>query len=505
MGRSRPGLTAGSGLDGVSSCLRPAAKSDDSGLGIMVVRVSRGGGGVDGPFAFAPGGPVCKHPAMLNYLWLGLMLLAVLLGGVHGRLQEVTDAAFEAAKTAVMTLALPLIGLTALWLGVMRLAERAGLIQALAWALRPALRWLFPEVPAHHPALGSMLMNLAANMIGLTNAATPLGLRAMNDLEKLNRHPGTATNAMCTFLALNTSSVQLLPTTAIGILAAAGSQRPTAIVGTALLATAVSTLAAIGAVKALQNLPGFRLPEPAAPANDPPPLPEAAVPDAADPPAETPRPVRGSGAVLTVFLGFFGWLFWRLMTGATASGATAGSTFVRAVDAMSLLAIPFFLAFFPLYAALRRVPVYEEFVEGAKEGFHVAVRIIPYLVAMLVAVGTFRAAGGVDLLARALGPVLGVLGFPADLLPMVLMRPLSGGATIGLFSELVSAHGPDSLVSRMGATVLGSTETTLYVVAVYFGAVGVRRARHAVAAGLLADLAGVMASVAICRAVFGAG
>jgi spore maturation protein SpmA len=441
---------------------------------------------------------------MLNYLWLGLMLLAVLLGGMHDRLKEVTDAAFEAARTAVMTIALPLIGLTALWLGVMRLAERAGLIQALARALRPALRWLFPEVPANHPALGSMLMNLAANMIGLTNAATPLGLRAMNDLEKLNRHPGTATNAMCTFLALNTSSVQLLPTTAIGILAAAGAQRPTAIVGTALLATAVSTLAAIVAVKALQNLPGFRLPEPAVPANDALPA-EAALPDAAGPAAETPRPVRGSGVVLAVFLGFFAWLFWRLMSGPATSGATTGSIFVRAVDAVSLLAIPFFLAFFPLYAALRRVPVYEEFVEGAKEGFHVAVRIIPYLVAMLVAVGTFRAAGGVDLLARALGPVLGVLGFPADLLPMVLMRPLSGGATIGLFSELVSAHGPDSLVSRMGATVLGSTETTLYVVAVYFGAVGVRRARHAVAAGLLADLAGVIASVAICRAVFGGG
>lgn len=448
---------------------------------------------------------MCKHAAMLNYLWLGLMLLAVLLGGMHDRLKEVTDAAFEAARTAVMTIALPLIGLTALWLGVMRLAERAGLIQALARALRPALRWLFPEVPANHPALGSMLMNLAANMIGLTNAATPLGLRAMNDLEKLNRHPGTATNAMCTFLALNTSSVQLLPTTAIGILAAAGAQRPTAIVGTALLATAVSTLAAIVAVKALQNLPGFRLPEPAVPANDPPPPAEAALPDAAGPAAETPRPVRGSGVVLAVFLGFFAWLFWRLMSGPATSGATTGSIFVRAVDAVSLLAIPFFLAFFPLYAALRRVPVYEEFVEGAKEGFHVAVRIIPYLVAMLVAVGTFRAAGGVDLLARALGPVLGVLGFPADLLPMVLMRPLSGGATIGLFSELVSAHGPDSLVSRMGATVLGSTETTLYVVAVYFGAVGVRRARHAVAAGLLADLAGVIASVAICRAVFGGG
>lgn len=440
---------------------------------------------------------------MLNYLWLGLVLLAVVLGGLNQRLPQITDAAFDAAKTAVMTIALPLIGLTALWLGVMRLAERAGMVRVLARAMRPALRWLFPEVPAHHPAMGSMLMNLAANMIGLTNAATPLGLRAMNDLEKLNRHPGTATNAMCTFLALNTSSVQLLPTTAIGILAAAGSPQPTAIVGPALLATLCSTAAGILAVKSLQNLRWFRLPgEAPAPA-------AATVPTTADPaPAEAveaPAPAgRWPRLVFAVFLGFFAWLFWESLTGGSPEAAS-GNVFVRVINTVSLLAIPFFLAFFPLYAALRRVPVYEEFVEGAKEGFHVAVRIIPYLVAMLVAVGMFRAAGGIELLARGLAPVLDRVGVPADLLPLVLMRPLSGGATIGLFSELVGAHGPDSLVSRMGATVLGSTETTLYVVAVYFGAVGVQRARHAVAAGLLADLAGVGASVVICRAVFGGG
>jgi spore maturation protein SpmA len=438
---------------------------------------------------------------MLNYIWLGLVLAAVVLGGVNDRLKEVTDAAFDAAKTAVMTIALPLVGITALWLGVMRLAERAGMIQSLAQGLRPVLRWLFPDVPAGHPAMGSMLMNIAANMIGLTNAATPLGLRAMADLETLNRHPGTATNAMCTFLALNTSSVQLLPTTALGILAAAGSQNPTAIVGTALLATLCSTVVGITAVKGLQNLPWFRLPTTGS-------MPEASAAAAVAEPGPArvaPSPPAANepwtGLVMVTFLGFFAWLFVRLATGPTA----AGSGFVRAMNAVSLLAIPFFLAFFPLYAALRRVPVYEEFVEGAKEGFHVAVRIIPYLVAMLVAVGMFRAAGGIDLLALALRPGLEAAGFPVDLLPMTLMRPLSGGATIGLFTELVNTHGADSLVSRMGATVMGSTETTLYVVAVYFGAVGVRRARHAVAAGLLADLAGVIASVAVCWAVFGAG
>jgi spore maturation protein SpmA len=438
---------------------------------------------------------------MLNYIWLGLVLLAVVLGGLNHRLPQISDAAFDAARTAVMTIALPLIGLTALWLGVMRLAERAGMIQALARALRPALRWLFPDVPPHHPAMGSMLMNIAANMIGLTNAATPLGLRAMNDLEKLNRHPGTATNAMCTFLAINTSSVQLLPMTAIGILAAAGSRQPTAIVGTALLATLCSTAAGILAVKSLENLRWFRLPE--APASTATAITTPVEPESA-PEEPAPKPLFAKGWAVPVFgilLGFFAWLFWKALAGA-APDAASGNLFVRVMNAVSLLAIPFFLAFFPLYAAWRRVPVYEEFVEGAKEGFHVAVRIIPFLVAMLVAVGMFRAAGGIELLARGLGPLLDAAGFPADLLPMTLMRPLSGGATIGLFTELVNTHGPDSPVSRMGATVLGSTETTLYVVAVYFGAVGARRTRHAVAAGLLADLAGVIASVAVCWAVF---
>ncbi len=436
---------------------------------------------------------------MLNYIWLGLVLSAVVLGGFNGRLPAVTDAAFDAAKTAVMTIALPLVGITALWLGVMRLAERAGMIQALARALRPALRRLFPDLPAEHPAWGSMLMNIAANMIGLTNAATPLGLRAMADLEKLNRHPGTATNAMCTFLAINTGSVQLLPTTAIGILAAAGSANPTAIVGTALLATLCSSAAGLIAVKTLEKLRCFRLPPAsAATEKEPPAVPESVV---ADTPAGTPVS-QWTWLALVALLGFFAWLFWEQLHTAPADAASAGA-FVQVVNAVSVLAIPFFLAFFALYAALRRVPVYEEFVEGAKEGFQVAVRIIPFLVAMLVAAGMFRAAGGVELLGRGLKPLLDAVGFPPDLLPMALMRPLSGGATIGLFTELVHAHGPDSLVSRMGGTVLGSTETTLYVVAVYFGAVGVQRVRHAVAAGLVADLAGVIASVAVCWAVFG--
>jgi len=196
---------------------------------------------------------------MLNYIWLGLVVLAVIIGGCNDRLKEVTEKCLENAEFAVMRTALPLVGIMALWLGIMRLAERAGLVTLLARALRPIMRWLFPEVPPEHPAMGSMLMNMAASMLGLANAATPLGLRAMKDLESLNPRPGVATNAMCTFLAINTSSIQLIPVTAIAILAANKSNNPSSIVGTSILAGMCSLLAAVTAAKFLERLPVFRM------------------------------------------------------------------------------------------------------------------------------------------------------------------------------------------------------------------------------------------------------
>jgi len=429
---------------------------------------------------------------MLNVIWLGLILIAVLLGGFAGRLPEVTTAAFDACKMAVMSLALPLAGVMALWLGLMKIAEKSGLVSLLAKALRPVLVWLFPDVPPNHPAMGSMVMNMAANMLGLNNAATPLGLRAMQDLEKLNSRPGTASNAMCTFLAINTSSVQLIPATTIAILAAAGSKNPTVIIGTAFFATCCSTIAGIFAVKTLERLPMFALP----PAES-----AMTMEVATEAPSEDthPRPAWWGTVLLLAFAGCFLWFGWQF----AASSETPKNPLVSLVEAVSFLAIPFLVAFFPLYAALCRVKVYEEFVEGAKEGFQVAIRIIPYLVAIIVAVAMFRAAGGIDLLTRLLGPALAAIHFPAELLPLVLMRPLSGSGANGLFAELVANTGPDSLVSRMAASIMGSTETTFYVIAVYFGSVAVRRSRHAVPAGLFADLAGVTASVIICNLVFG--
>ncbi len=444
---------------------------------------------------------------MLNYIWLALVLLAVTIGGWTGHLKEVTEGAFDGAKTAV-TIALGLIGIMALWLGVMRLAERAGLIQKLARSLRPIMTRLFPAVPNDHPAMGSMLMNMAANMLGLGNAATPLGLRAMRDLESLNPHPGRATNAMCTFLALNTSSVQLIPTTAIAILVAAGSTNPTAIVGTSLLATLCAATVAITMVKLLEKLPFFsRLPNETTLAAAPAGKAEAPPEDLASLGEPPPRRLPGWGRVLMILLALFFLLLFARQVFPEALGlpsdpaAAASSYFVRGVSALSILAIPMLLAFFTLYAALCGLKVYDEFVEGAKEGFGVILKIIPFLVTMLVAINMFKGAGGIDLLARALSPVLTPLHFPTDLLPIALMRPLSGGATLALFTDVVHRLGPENIVSLMAATIYGSTETTFYVAAVYFGSVGIKQTRHAIPAGLLADLAGVIASVIICRAV----
>ena len=458
---------------------------------------------------------------MLNYIWLGLVILAVASGGWTDKVKEVTDGAFDRAKTAV-TIALGLIGIMALWLGVMRLAERCGLVQRMARGLRPVMRRLFPDVPPDHPAMGSMLMNIAANMLGLGNAATPLGLRAMRDLESLNRRPGVASNAMCTFLAINTSSVQLLPTTAIALLAAAGSRNPTIIVGTALLATSCSTIVGITSVKLFEKMRAFRLPE-IEPEVDrstsigereiapgPGDGSEATADNAALAGVQSvvPKPAWWGSALVMLLSVFFAVLFvrmvWPPVFGLTFTPEAAGqNAFVRGVNAISLLAIPFLLSFFPLYAAVRGVKVYEEFVEGAKEGFGVVLRIIPFLVTMLVAINMFKGAGGIDLLTRALTPVLTPLQFPPDLLPLSLMRPLSGGASLAIFTEMIQRLGADNIVTLMAATIFGSTETTFYVVAVYFGAVGVKQTRHAIPAGLLADLAGIIAAVVICRAVLG--
>jgi len=439
---------------------------------------------------------------MLNLIWLGLLLIGVLVAGITGQFSAVNQGALNAARSAVMDVALPLSGAMTLWLGMMRLAEKAGLVQQLARFIRPILIRLFSDVPPEHPAMGSIVMNMAANMLGVSNAATPLGLRAMTQLNELNTKQGVATNAMCTFLAINTSSIQLIPATAINILAINGSKNPTSIVGSTLIATFFATLSAIATVKLLQRLGPFRWERQTglSTVTNATPVSEATETGAGHRPMAPWCPWALAALTLFFLFLFFPNAFPYWFRGDAVPG------FLQAValffNALSPLAIPFLLTFFPLYAAGRGIPIYSEFIEGAKEGFVIAVRIIPYLVGMLVAIAVFRDSGTLALLQNLLNPVLSWIQFPPSLLPMVLIRPLSGSGSTAVLSDLVKQLGPDNVLSYMAATIYGSAETTFYVVAVYFGSVGITKTRHAIPTGLFADFVGVIASVLACRLLF---
>ncbi len=396
---------------------------------------------------------------------------------------------------ASVTLAIGLVGVMALFLGLMKVAEAGGLLVIIARTIRPLMTRLFPDVPADHPAMGAMILNFSANVLGLGNAATPFGIRAMQELDKLNPVKGTATNAMVLFLAINTSSITILPTGVIALRAAAGSVDPAAIVPTTLFATICSTAVAIFAAKFYQRLS----PLPAAPAEL---APEPTPPAESEPQALAATDQSGLSE--------------------TWQGADAGAypTWV------SVCVLSFIVALVPItifwgrtispwiipgimmallgFGFARRVPVYESFVDGARDGFSVAVRIIPYLVAILVAVAMLRSSGTMEVFISLVGPVTGKVGLPAEALPMALLRPLSGSGAYAILASIISdpATGPDSYVGFLVSTLQGSTETTFYVLAVYFGAVQVKRFRHGLAAGLTADAAGIAGAVVICLLLF---
>jgi len=331
--------------------------------------------------------------------------------------------------------------------------------------------------------MGAMILNMSANALGLGNAATPFGIRAMQELDKLNARPGTATNAMALFLAINTSGITLLPTGVIAIRAAAGSADPAAILPTTLFATVCSTIAAILAAKLYQRFAPVGPADPAA--------------------AEIDRPWVREGSGAGVEAADRGSPLWVSMLALGAIVAMIPATIVWG-RAVSPWILPGLMVGFLLFGALRRVAVYEVFVDGAKEGFQVALRIIPYLVAILVAVGMFRASGALDAMVSVLGGLTSRFGLPAEALPMALLRPLSGSGAYGVMASIIQdpATGPDSYVGYLVTTLQGSTETTFYVLAVYFGAVQVRRMRHALAAALTADVVAVIAAVAICSWLF---
>jgi spore maturation protein SpmA/spore maturation protein SpmB len=395
---------------------------------------------------------------------------------------EVLSKAVVDSAGGSVELALGLIGVMTLFLGLMKVAEAGGLLKMLARLIRPFMTRLFPEVPAEHPAMASMILNLSANALGLGNAATPFGIRAMQELNKLNPYPGTATNSMALFLAVNTSNVTILPTGVIALRAAVGSTDPAGILPTTLFATSCSTIAAILAAKAYARFFRVRARRPGE---------ELVETEAAQlPPDTTLEATKGyplwlSGLALLAVLAFIPMtVFWG--------------------KAVSPWIIPLLTVGFLGFGVIRRVRVYETFVEGAKEGFRVAVRIIPYLVAILVAVDMFRASGAMDALVHGLGGLTGKVGLPAEVLPMALLRPLSGSGAYGIMASIINdpAVGPDSYAGYLVSTLQGSTETTFYVLAVYFGAVQVRRIRHALASGITADLVGIAAAVAACTFLF---
>ena len=443
---------------------------------------------------------------MLNVLFLILLVISVLTAAATGGMQALTTAIVDSAGASV-ELAIGLIGLMALFLGAMQVAEDGGLLRMLARAVGPVLKLVFPSVPADHPAMSAMLLNICANMLGLGNAATPFGIRAMQELERLNTRPGTITNAMATFLAINTAGLALLPSGTVSIRAAAGSADPAGILVTSWFASGVATVVGITVVLLLARFGPWSSNAPDATEVDAGALDAGSLDrgleelesdfggDRVGPPPRLGGPVVAV-AVVSLLVSLAAWVLhpWPF-TG----------TFDRLRDVASFWLLPMLLTGMVLFGWARGVRVYESLVHGARQGFDVAVRILPFLVAILVAIGMFRASGGLGAIVALLDPVTRLIGMPAEALPMALVRPLSGSAAMGVMSEILNnpAIGPDSRIGYLVSTIQGSTETTFYVIAVYCGAVGVRRTRHAVPACLAADLAGITAAVFIVNLLFG--
>lgn len=408
---------------------------------------------------------------VLNYIWIAFFVIAFVIAlvklifmGDFEVFPEMMGSTFESSKTA-FEISLGLTGVLSLWLGIMKVGEKGGMVNALARLLSPVFCKLFPDIPKGHPVTGSIFMNIAANMLGLDNAATPLGLKAMEQLQQLNTKKDTATNPMIMFLVLNTSGLTLIPVSIMVYRAQLGASQPTDIFIPILLATFFSTMAGIIITSLYQRINLLN--------------------------KVMLLTVGGMSLVVAGIIWGFGQLDKDQMN--------IVSTTVANILLMTII-VGFILA-----GVRKKINVYDAFIEGAKEGFQTAVRIIPYLVAILVGIGVFRASGAMDMIIDGIKWTVGVLGGNTDFvgaLPTALMKPLSGSGARGMMVDAMTTYGADSFVGRLSCVFQGSTDTTFYVLAVYFGSVGIRYTRHAVACGLLADLAGVIAAIAICYMFF---
>ena len=414
----------------------------------------------------------------MNWIFAAIVLSSVLFAALTGTPDAVGKAAMEAAKSSV-DLAIGLAGYIILFTGLMKIVEEAGGLALMARVIRPVLVRLFPDVPADHPAMGAIIMNLAANVLGLGNAATPFGLKAMKELDTLNKEKGTATNAMVLFLAINTSGVAVLPTGIMGVRALAGSVDPASIFPTTLLSTSLNTVAAVVVCKLLERWGRFKRGPAQTEADEAIRAARANNPDPADPLA--------IGLLVAFVAGLIG------LVGAVFVWKEAASNWI----------LPGLIAGMVLVGVVRKVPVYETFVKGAKDGFQMALGIIPFLMAILVSVGMLRASGGLGKIVSLLAPITEPLGMPGEVLPLALLRPLSGSGAFALTTDIIKTHGPDTYIGQLASTMQGSTETTFYVLAVYFGSVAVIKSRHAVTVGLAADLAGVLGSILAVKLLLG--
>ena len=408
---------------------------------------------------------------VLNYIWIGFIIIAfvialaklVFLGDVTV-FPALIDSTFASSKTA-FEISLGLTGVLSLWLGIMKIGERGGVVNVLARALSPVFTRLFPDIPKGHPVTGAIFMNIAANMLGLDNAATPLGLKAMEQLQTLNPNKETATNPMIMFLVLNTSGLTLIPISIMVYRAQLGAAQPTDVFIPILLATFFSTVAGIIITSIYQRINLLN------------------------------RTMLLTLGGMALVVGAIIWGFGQL----DKDQMNIVSTSVANILLMTIIVA------FVLAGMKHRINVYDAFVEGAKEGFTTAVRIIPYLVAILVAIGLFRASGAMDMLINGVATLVKALGGNSDFvgaLPTALMKPLSGSGARGMMVDAMTTYGADSFVGRLSCIFQGSTDTTFYILAVYFGSVGIRNIRHAVPCGLLADLAGVIAAIGIAYLFF---
>ena len=408
---------------------------------------------------------------VLNYIWIAFFLIAaavalcrfVFMGDV-GIWDAIMSSTFDSAKTA-FDISIGLTGVLSLWMGIMRIGEKGGVVEVLSRWLSPLFCCLFPEVPKGHPVTGHIFMNLSANLLGLDNAATPLGLKAMQGLQELNEKKDTASNAMIMFLVLNTSGLTIIPVSIMVYRAQMGAASPTDVFIPILLATMASTIVGVAATAAIQRIRLFC------------------------------RPVIITMTALCLLVSAIAWAF-------ASFPRDVVNTWSTAVANLFLFAV---IVAFITAGWRRRINVYDAFIDGAKGGFDVAIKIIPFLVAFLVAIGVFRASGAMDILVGGVRWTLETCGINAEAveaLPTALMKPLSGGGARGMMVDAMQTHGADSFVGRLACIFQGSTDTTFYILAVYFGSVGVSRMRHAVLCGLLADLAGIITAIAVAYLFF---